>query len=108
MVEIIEQMSAGAGPVAAFPNPGLPQLVDGQIRFSRDLDHFAEYGVKLAEAGARLIGGCCGTTPAHVRALSEALRGFKVNGGASRRTAAVGQRAERATPASGPVSSLAE
>ena len=65
-------MSDGAGPVAAFPNPGLPQLVGGQIRFSRDVDHFAGYGVKLAEAGARLIGGCCGTTPDHVRALTRA------------------------------------
>jgi homocysteine S-methyltransferase len=80
MVGIIEQMSGGAGPVAAFPNPGLPQLVDGHIRFRRDIGHFAEYGVKLAEAGARLIGGCCGTTPAHVKALAEALRDFEVAG----------------------------
>src|SRR5215210_1232083 len=77
MVEIAGQMSAGAGPVAAFPNPGLPQLVGGQVRFRRNTEHFAQYGVKLAEAGARLIGGCCGTTPAHVHALSEALRDFR-------------------------------
>ena len=80
MVGIVEQMSAEAGPVAAFPNPGLPQLVNGRIRFSRDVRHFAEYGVKLAEAGARLVGGCCGTTPEHVRALSEALRDFVPEG----------------------------
>jgi methionine synthase I (cobalamin-dependent)/5,10-methylenetetrahydrofolate reductase len=108
MVEIIEQMSAGAGPVAAFPNPGLPQLVDGQIRFSRDVAHFAEYGVKLAEAGARLIGGCCGTTPAHVHALSVALECFKVNSGASRRRTAVVKNAERAPVSGGPASSFAE
>jgi methionine synthase I (cobalamin-dependent)/5,10-methylenetetrahydrofolate reductase len=53
MVEIIRQMADGAGPVAALPNPGLPQLVGGLIRFRRDVDHFAEYGLKLAEAGAR-------------------------------------------------------
>src|SRR5688572_17278462 len=47
MVEIAEGMSAKAGPVAAFPNPGLPQLVGGQIRFSRDVEHFAGYGVRL-------------------------------------------------------------
>ncbi|CAN5899068.1 bifunctional homocysteine S-methyltransferase/methylenetetrahydrofolate reductase [soil metagenome] len=76
MVGIVEQMSDQAGPVAAFPNPGLPQLIDGQVRYNQDVEHFASYGVKLAEAGARLIGGCCGTTPAHVRALSEALRDF--------------------------------
>ncbi len=76
MLGIVEQMSDAAGPVAALPNPGLPQLIDGQIRYRQDVEHFALYGRKLAEAGARLIGGCCGTTPAHVRALSEALRDF--------------------------------
>src|SRR3712207_7769837 len=102
-------MSDGAGgPVAAFPNPGLPQLVGGQIRFSRDVGHFAEYGVKLAEAGARLIGGCCGTTPAHIPALSVALKSFRVDGGASRRTVAVVGRAERATTLGGPVFSFAQ
>lgn len=77
MVGIIEQMAREAGPVAAFPNPGLPQLVNGAVRYSRDVNHFARYGVELANAGARLIGGCCGTTPDHVRALSEALRDFE-------------------------------
>jgi methionine synthase / methylenetetrahydrofolate reductase(NADPH) len=105
MLGIIEQMSAEAGPVAAFPNPGLPQLVGGQIRFSRDVDHFAEYGVKLAEAGARLIGGCCGTTPAHVRALARSLEGFRPNGVGARRSARVvsvpGERRIPGEPASG-------
>ncbi len=76
MLGIVEQMSDAAGPVAALPNPGLPQLIDGQIRYRQDVEHFALYGRKLAEAGARLVGGCCGTTPAHVRALAEALRDF--------------------------------
>ena len=76
MVGIVEQMSDHAGPVAALPNPGLPQLINGRIRYRQDVDHFALYGRKLAEAGARIVGGCCGTTPAHVRALSEALRDF--------------------------------
>jgi len=108
MVEIIEQMVDGAGPVAAFPNPGLPQLVGGHIRFSRDVNHFAEYGVKLAEAGARLVGGCCGTTPAHVKALSEALRDFEVNGAGTRRRVAVVERAERPMLPAEPVSDFAE
>jgi methionine synthase / methylenetetrahydrofolate reductase(NADPH) len=108
MVEIIEQMADGAGPVAAFPNPGLPQLVGGHIRFSRDVDHFAQYGVKLAEAGARLVGGCCGTTPAHVKALSDALRDFEVNGAGTRRHVAVVERAERPMVPAEPVSDFAE
>jgi homocysteine S-methyltransferase len=86
MLEIVEQMSVEAGPVAAYPNPGLPQFIHGTIRYNQDVNHFAEYGVKLAHAGARLIGGCCGTTPAHVKALAEALRDFEPNGGVARRT----------------------
>ncbi len=114
MVGIVEQMSASAGPVAAFPNPGLPQLVDGHIRFRRDVGHFAEYGVKLAEAGARLIGGCCGTTPAHIKALSEALRDFEVNGrtGDARRRVglpgAVADGPERGEVPADPVSGFAK
>jgi methionine synthase I (cobalamin-dependent)/5,10-methylenetetrahydrofolate reductase len=108
MVQIIDQMSDGAGPVAAFPNPSLPQLVDGHIRFRRHTHHFAQYGVKLAEAGARLVGGCCGTTPAHVRALAEALRDFKVSGARARRPLPVVERAERAEVAAEPVSEFAE
>nr|MBA2533415.1 bifunctional homocysteine S-methyltransferase/methylenetetrahydrofolate reductase [Rubrobacter sp.] len=108
MVEIIEQMAGGAGPVAAFPNPGLPQLVDGQIRFRRHTGHFAHYGVKLAEAGARLVGGCCGTTPSHVKALSEALRDFRVEGTGQRRPMAVLERAERVEVKAEPVSEFAE
>ena len=86
MLEIVEQMSIEAGPVAAYPNPGLPQFIHGTIRYNQDVNHFAEYGVKLAHAGARLIGGCCGTMPAHVKALAEALRDFEPNGGVARRT----------------------
>src|SRR4028119_1302624 len=103
-----EQMSAGAGPVAAFPNPGLPQLVDGHIRFRHDTGHFAEYGVKLAEAGARLIGGCCGTTPAHVHALSEGLRDSKAEGRVTRRRGYVAEKEVRPGISKEPVSGFAE
>jgi homocysteine S-methyltransferase len=108
MVEIIGQMADGAGAVAAFPNPGLPQLVSGHIRFQRDVDHFAEYGVKLAEAGARLVGGCCGTTPAHVKALSRALRDFRVEGNGARRPVAVVEQTKEKEVSAEPVSEFAE
>jgi homocysteine S-methyltransferase len=108
MVEIIGQMADGAGPVAALPNPGLPQLVGGHIRFQRDIDHFAEYGVKLAEAGARLVGGCCGTTPAHVKALSRALRDFRVEGNGARHPVAVAEQAGPTEVSAEPVSEFAE
>jgi methionine synthase / methylenetetrahydrofolate reductase(NADPH) len=108
MVEIIEQMADGAGPVAAFPNPGLPQLVGGHIRFQRDVDHFAGYGVKLAEAGARLVGGCCGTTPAHVRALCRALQDFRIEGNGARSPLAMVEQTGPTEVSSEPVSEFAE
>lgn len=84
MLEIVEQMAAESGPVAAYPNPGLPQFIHGAIRYNQDVNHFAEYGVRLAQAGARLIGGCCGTTPAHVKALTEALKDFRPDSSGTR------------------------
>jgi methionine synthase / methylenetetrahydrofolate reductase(NADPH) len=108
MVQIIGQMAEEAGPVAALPNPGLPQLVGGHIRFQRDVDHFAEYGLKLAEAGARLVGGCCGTTPAHVRALSRALRDFRVEGNGTRRRVAMVKQVGGTEVRAEPVSEFAE
>jgi methionine synthase I (cobalamin-dependent)/5,10-methylenetetrahydrofolate reductase len=108
MVEIVGQMAEEAGPVAALPNPGLPQIVGGHIRFQSDVDHFAGYGVKLAEAGARLIGGCCGTTPAHVGALAAALRGFRVDSRSKRRRAGVVGRAGQKEVSREPASEFAE
>ena len=106
MVGIVEGMSA-AGPVAAFPNPGLPQLVEGKVRYSRDVEHFAHYGVELAKAGARLIGGCCGTSPAHVHALSEALRDFRPDRASRKRVAVTGKR-EQENTAEEPATEFAE
>ncbi len=108
MVSIAEQMSAGAGPVATFPNPGLPQLVRGSVRYNRDVVHFAGYGVELAKVGARLIGGCCGTTPAHIHALTEALRDLEVEARpAARKRVAVMEEPERPRISSGPLSTFA-
>src|SRR5829696_9072510 len=108
MVEITGQMADAAGPVAAFPNPSLPQLVDGHIRFRRHTDHFAQYGVKLAEAGARLVGGCCGTTPAHVKALSDALRDFEAGPARVRCPVALVDGEERMEVSAEPVSEFAQ
>ena len=88
MLGITQAMSAEVGPVAAYPNPGLPQLVNGAVRYNQDVGHFAEYGYKLAGAGARIVGGCCGTTPAHIRALSEVLRDFTPQTRSARRLTA--------------------
>ncbi|WP_433801435.1 homocysteine S-methyltransferase family protein [Actinomycetospora sp. CA-084318] len=61
-------------PVTALPNAGLPHVVsDRRVRFASDAAHFGRYAARYAAAGARLVGGCCGTTPAHVAAAAAEL-----------------------------------
>jgi homocysteine S-methyltransferase len=62
--------------LSAFPNAGLPAFVDGRYIYLSTPEYFAESALKLREQGVRLIGGCCGTTPKHIRAIAEALRGL--------------------------------
>ena len=63
-------------PILAKPNAGMPQVVNGETVFRMGAEEFAA-GVKaLAEAGASIVGGCCGTTPAHIAALRQAIGGF--------------------------------
>ncbi len=62
-------------PLSAFPNSGFPQYVNGRYIYLANPEYFASMGVELAEAGASLIGGCCGTGPEHIAALSAALGG---------------------------------
>ncbi|MDZ7365765.1 MAG: bifunctional homocysteine S-methyltransferase/methylenetetrahydrofolate reductase [candidate division KSB1 bacterium] len=63
--------------LSAFPNAGLPAFVDGRYIYLSTPEYFAESALKLREQGVRLIGGCCGTTPEHIRAMAAALRGFE-------------------------------
>jgi homocysteine S-methyltransferase len=60
-------------PVSVQPNAGLPQRLGSQIRYARNAAYFAEAAQRFVAAGATLVGGCCGTTPAHVRAISHAI-----------------------------------
>ncbi|MEI6914928.1 MAG: methylenetetrahydrofolate reductase, partial [Armatimonadota bacterium] len=78
MLGIVEQMAQVDGVyIAAMPTAGMPQNINGQITYDMPASYFGSYGRKIAEAGAAIVGGCCGTTPAHIRAVVEALRGFK-------------------------------
>ena len=60
-------------PIIVKPNAGLPKIVDGKTVFSFGPDEFAAHVAKLVAAGASIVGGCCGTTPDHVRRLFECL-----------------------------------
>lgn len=79
MLEPIAKMAEYAAiPLLAKPNAGMPELIDGQTVFNVETEEFAEVGKKLVEEGAAIIGGCCGTTPEHIRALKEAVKGIPV------------------------------
>ncbi len=77
MLEFIELMKPYATvPLIAKPNAGVPRLENGKTIFDMEAPVFGSFGRELAEAGANMIGGCCGTTPAHIRELAKALAGF--------------------------------
>jgi methionine synthase / methylenetetrahydrofolate reductase(NADPH) len=63
-----------ARPLSAQPNAGLPRMVGGRhFRYTADADYFARYARRYVEVGAALVGGCCGTTPDHIRAAAQAI-----------------------------------
>lgn len=74
-LEVLEQVVSAAGevPVSVMPNAGLPQHVEGRFLYLASPEYFAEFAARAIECGARIVGGCCGTTPAHVRAMRERL-----------------------------------
>ena len=61
-------------PVSVQPNAGMPYLENGKTKFPMDAETFGSWGVKLVEAGATFLGGCCGTTPAHISELAKNIK----------------------------------
>ena len=75
MAEQVKDMYEAAYiPVMVKPNAGLPKLVDGKTVYDMPPEEFAEAVLHLAECGARVFGGCCGTTPDHIRAMKDILQ----------------------------------
>ncbi|MEQ1821507.1 MAG: bifunctional homocysteine S-methyltransferase/methylenetetrahydrofolate reductase [Fimbriimonadaceae bacterium] len=70
MLDLVRMMAEVTDlPILAMPTPGLPQLVKGVITYDTSPEYFARAATRLVEEGAKIIGGCCGTTPEHIRAL---------------------------------------
>jgi 5-methyltetrahydrofolate--homocysteine methyltransferase len=65
---------ASSLPLIAKSNAGLPQIVDGRAVYTATPAVMAEYARRVRALGADIIGGCCGSTPAHIRAMAHALR----------------------------------
>jgi len=75
ILEVVTRMVAlTERPVSAMPNAGSPEYVDGRLFYFATPDYFAKYAQHFINAGARLVGGCCGTTPDHIQAMAGAVR----------------------------------
>jgi homocysteine S-methyltransferase len=96
VLEALDRMAkATSRMLSAQPNAGLPRTVDGRSLYLCSPDYMADYARRFIESGARLIGGCCGTTPEHIKAIKSAIRSHGPHAArmqtevASRRAAAV-------------------
>jgi len=78
MLEVVKSLAAATDlPLSIFPNSGFPQRLEGRSVYLASPEYFAARGRELAENGAALVGGCCGTAPEHIRALAGALSGLQ-------------------------------
>ena len=81
MLDAIERVRAVTTlPLSAQPNAGMPRSVEGRNIYLCSPEYMASYARKFVAAGVQLIGGCCGTTPDHIRAMKSALRVHEARG----------------------------
>lgn len=75
MIPLVEELEKHASiPILVMPNAGLPESVNGETIFNVDPNEFASYMTQIAKMGVSYLGGCCGTTPAHLKAMIEATK----------------------------------
>ncbi|HZP62052.1 MAG TPA: bifunctional homocysteine S-methyltransferase/methylenetetrahydrofolate reductase [Terriglobales bacterium] len=105
MLDGIERMRPLTSlPLAAQPNAGIPRSVEGRNIYLCSPEYMASYARKFVAAGVRLVGGCCGTTPAHIRVMKSALR----VGEARNKTAVTTAATPQTRPATAPEVPLAK
>lgn len=71
---LIESMPRTKKTLIAMPNAGYPHVIDGRTYYDSDPIYYAQQVIACAAHGARILGGCCGTTPQHIRAIAELLK----------------------------------
>lgn len=76
--ETIKRMAAvSTKPLSAMPNAGMPKMVQGRMLYLATPEYMAEYARRYAQLGVSLIGGCCGTTPKHIREMKKFLKAIR-------------------------------
>jgi len=71
---VARRMLGARRPVLAQPNAGTPEMVEGRSVYVGNPEYFGVYGRRMLKAGIRAVGGCCGTTPAHIHSMRGAVR----------------------------------
>lgn len=75
LLDAIEAMAqATTKPLSAQPNAGMPREVEGRKMYMSSPEYMAKYAKRMIQAGVRFVGGCCGTTPEHIRQMADAVR----------------------------------
>ena len=75
MLEVVQRLAkAGAPFISAQPNAGLPRVFEGRVLYMSTPEYHAEFARRFISAGANIVGGCCGTTPEHIKAIARAVR----------------------------------
>lgn len=78
VLDVIERMrKVVTVPLGAMPNAGVPRSVDGRSIYLTSPEYMASFARKFVKAGVSLVGGCCGTTPSHIRAMRGTLRALE-------------------------------
>lgn len=86
MLETLERMARVAHvKLAAQPNAGKPREIEGRNLYLCSPDYMASYARRFINTGVRLVGGCCGTTPDHIRAIKTAVRSLAAGGPVARK-----------------------
>lgn len=78
MLAVVEQMAeVSSTPLSAQPNAGFPAYVEGRFVYLSSPEYMASYAKRMVEAGAVIVGGCCGTTPEHIARLRDAIQDLR-------------------------------
>ncbi len=72
--DVVEDMVGRGVPISAQPNAGYPRKVDERLIYMATPEYFAVYGRRYFKAGVRVVGGCCGTGPEHIKGIADAAR----------------------------------
>ncbi len=95
----IERMAQTSSlPLVAMPNAGMPRAVDGRNIYLCSPEYMASFARKFIKAGVRFVGGCCGTTPNHIRAIKSSMRALGAQQVSLHKTAAVPEVSGIAAP----------